>query len=76
MENNRFFNKKNIRNCKEIRDREEFTVNFARTKQYQQSSIFLYHRLLNTHSKEKGATGGREGAGPGEGVGAGIGGGG
>ena len=69
-ENKRFFPRNpNIRNSQEIRDREEFTVSFARTKHYHQSAIPFCQRLLNTHFKEKGATGGREGADPGEGVG-------
>jgi hypothetical protein len=67
-ENTRFFPKNpNIGKSKEIRDREEFTVNFARTKQYQRSAIPFCQRLLNTHFKEKGAPGGRAGADQGRG---------
>ena len=73
-ENTRFSPRNpNIGKSKEIRDREEFTVNFARTKQYQRSAIPFCQRLLNTHFKEKGAPGGQAGADPGEGAGAGIG---
>ena len=35
------------------REREKYTVNFARTKQYQQSAIPFIQRLLNADAKEK-----------------------
>ena len=35
------------------REREKYTVNFARTKQYQQSAIPYIQRLLNLDAKEK-----------------------
>ena len=43
----------NIGNLSEVREREEFVVNFARTKQYQHSAIPACQRLLNTHFREK-----------------------
>ena len=52
-----------------MRDREEFQVNFARTKQYKYSAIPYCKRLLNNNYRERRA-GERVGAGPGEGVGA------
>ena len=56
----------------EVRDREEFQVNFARTKQYQDSAIPYCQRLLNNYSRERRA-GERAGAGAGVGAGAGAG---
>ena len=52
-----------------MRGREEFQVNFARTKQYKDSAIPYCQRLLNSYYRERRA-GERVGAGPGEGVGA------
>ena len=60
----------------EVREREEFVVNFARTKQYQQSAIPACQRLLNNHFRERSAAGGPQrpggqaGAAAGEGAGA------
>ena len=68
-----------------MRDREEFTVNFARTKQYRESSIPYCQRLLNQHVRDKRAMdqdqvqegagagpGARRGAGAGRRAGAGL----
>ena len=69
----------NISNSTEVRDREEFVVNFARTKQYQQSAIPACQRLLNNHFRERSAAGdpqrpgGQAGAAAGEGAGEGAG---
>ena len=54
----------------EVREREEFVVNFARTKQYQQSAIPACQRLLNNHFRERSTASGLAGAGAGEGAGA------
>ena len=53
----------------EVRDREEFKVNFARTKQYQDSAIPYCQKLLNEHARERSA---EELAGAGAGPGAGA----
>ena len=37
----------------EVRDREKFKVNFARTQQYQNIAIPYCQRLLNKHVREK-----------------------
>ena len=70
----------NIGNFTQVREREEFIVNFARTKRYQQSTIPYCQRLLNNHFRENLAPGGpvagageRAGAGPSAGAGAGAG---
>ena len=53
-QNKRFFPRNpNIENTTEVRDREEFVVNFARTKQYQVSAIPFCQRLLNQHYRER-----------------------
>ena len=52
-----------------MRDREEFQVNFARTKQYKDSAIPYCQRLLNSYYRERRA-GERVGAGAGAGAGA------
>ena len=46
----------NIGNLSEVREREEFVVNFAQTWQYQNSAIPACQRLLNTHFREKQST--------------------
>ena len=38
---------------KEVRSREKFTVNFARTEEYKSSTIPFCQRLLNEHFKRK-----------------------
>ena len=54
QQNKRFFPRNpNIENITEIRGREEFVVNFARTKQYQLSAIPFCQRLLNQHFRDK-----------------------
>ena len=63
----------NIGNSTELREREEFVVNFARTKQYQQSAIPACQRLLNKHFQERPAASSPAGAVPGEGAGEGAG---
>ena len=60
----------NIGNVTQVREREEFVVNFARTKRYQQSTIPYCQRLLNNHFREKLTAGGPAGAGLGAGAGA------
>ena len=42
----------NIENEMNIREREEFVVNFGRTKSYQMSAIPYCQRLLNVHFSE------------------------
>ena len=58
-QNRRFFPKNpNLENEGHIRNREEFVVNFGRTKAYQMSAIPYCQRLLNTHfsnQKKKGS---------------------
>ena len=57
----------------EVRDREEFKVNFARTKQYQDSAIPHCQKLLNEHARERSAEGlAGAGAGAGADLGAGA----
>ena len=49
-QNKRFFPRNpNIENEMNIREREEFVVNFGRTKSYQMSAIPYCQRLLNAH---------------------------
>ena len=43
----------NLVDTQEVRDREKFKVNFARTQQYQNSAIPYCQRLLNKHVREK-----------------------
>ena len=65
-ENKRFFPRNpNIGSTTEIREREQFIVNFARTRQYKESAIPFCQRLLNSYCREKGAVpgDGRAGAG-------------
>ena len=65
-QNRRFFPRNpNIGNITEVREREEFVVNFARTKQYKESAIPFCQRLLNSHFREKreAEAGGRAGVG-------------
>ena len=53
-QNSRFFPKNpNLVSSNEVRDREAFKVNFARTKQYQNSAIPYCQKLLNEHVREK-----------------------
>ena len=53
----------NLDNDIEVRQRERFIVNFARTKAYQKSAIPYCQNLLNTHFSQLQEEGG---AGPGE----------
>ena len=54
-QNSRFFPRNpNIQNEMNIRDREQFVVNFGRTKAYQMSAIPYCQRLLNDHFKQMG----------------------
>ena len=63
-QNQRFFPRNpNLDNSRLAREREEFTVNFARTEQYKKSTIPSCQRLLNTHFQEQGPVGAGEGAG-------------
>ena len=75
-QNKRFFPKNpNLGNGSDVRDREEFTVNFARTKQYRESAIPYCQRLLNQHVRDKRATDQeqvQEGAGAGPGARSGV----
>ena len=75
-QNKRFFPKNpNLGNGSDVRDREEFTVNFARTKQYRESAIPYCQRLLNQHVRDKRATAReqvQEGAGAGPGARSGV----
>ena len=65
-QNKRFFPRNpSVGKITEVRDREEFVVNFARTRQYQMSAIPFCQRLLNDHHREA------QGAGEGEGEAAG-----
>ena len=51
----------NLKNQNNIRNRERFSVNFARTKTYQKITIPYCQRLLNTHFgqiQEEGEEGG------------------
>ena len=43
----------NIGSITEVREREEFVVNFARTRQYKESAIPFCQRLLNSHFQER-----------------------
>ena len=43
------FKPSNLQNGMDVRQRERFHVNFARTKTYQNSAIPFYQNLLNTH---------------------------
>ena len=53
-QNSRFFPiNSNIQNNIDIRDRENFHVNFARTEDYKKSTIPHCQRLLNSYFKEK-----------------------
>ena len=74
-QNSRFFPKNpNLDNNNEVRDREEFKINFARTKQYQNSAIPFCQKLLNKHVREKRAEAEElAGAEPGAAAGAGAG---
>ena len=47
---------KNLGSRSDVRDREEFIVNFARIKRYQESAIPYCQRLLNQHVWDKQAT--------------------
>ena len=60
----------NIGSITEVREREEFVVNFARTKQYKESAIPFCQRLLNGHFQERRVAdaGGRTGAGVEQGI--------
>ena len=72
-QNRRFFPRNpNLGSTNEVRDREEFKVNFARTKQYQDSAIPYCQKLLNEHARERSAEG-LAGAGADLGAGAGRG---
>jgi hypothetical protein len=54
----------NLENEVGVRQRERFSVNFARTKSYQNSAIPYCQRLLNTHfaqMQEEGGEGGEWG---------------
>ena len=52
-QNSRFFPlNQNLQNTKDIRERGNFHVNFARTEDYRQSTIPYCQRLLNSHFKE------------------------
>ena len=52
--NSRFFAlNPNLGNTLETREREQFKVNFCRTKKYQDSAIPFCQRLLNQHWHEK-----------------------
>ena len=54
-QNSRFFPRNpNIQNEMEIRNREQFVVNFGRTKAYQTSAIPFCQRLLNEHFNQLG----------------------
>ena len=69
-QNNRFFPRNaSLGIGNDVRDREEFQVNFARTKQYKDSAIPYCQRLLNSYYRERRA-GERVGAGAGAGAGA------
>ena len=71
-QNSRFFPRNpNLGSSNEVRDREEFKVNFARTKQYKESAIPYCQNLLNEHAREKRAKG-LAGAGARGGLGAGA----
>ena len=73
-QNQRFFPRNpNLETSRLAREREEFTVNFARTEQYKKSTIPSCQRLLNTHFQGKGPVGAGEGAGDELGQGAGDG---
>ena len=53
-QNARFFPlNPNLGNTLETRGREQFKVNFCRTKRYQDSAIPFCQRLLNQHWREK-----------------------
>ena len=68
-QNNRFFPRNpNIDNAREVREREEFIVNFARTEQYRKSTIPACQRLLNGYFNESGSA--PDAGGTGQGVGA------
>ena len=72
-QNNRFFPRNpTIGIGTDVRNREEFQVNFARTQQYKESAIPYCQRLLNNYSRARQAKE-RAGAGPGAGAGAGPG---
>ena len=64
--NKRFFPRNpNIGSIPEVREREHFVVNLARTKHNRESAIPFCQRLLNSHFRERRAaeSGGRAGAG-------------
>ena len=65
-ENKRFFPRNpNIGSATEVREREQFVVNFARTRQYKESAIPFCQRLLNSYYRERSSVPGvgRAGAG-------------
>ena len=69
-QNRRFFPRNpNIDNAREVREREEFLVNFARTEQYRKSTIPSCQRLLNSYFNERGSACDAGGAGLGAGQG-------
>ena len=49
----RIFPLNQIKHKKEVRSREKFTVNFARTEEYKSSTVPFCQRLLNQHFKSK-----------------------
>ena len=69
-QNSRFFPRNpNIDNARDVREREEFLVHFARTEQYRKSTIPACQRLLNSYFEERGsAPADAEGAGQGTGA--------
>ena len=68
-QNSRFFPRNpNIDNARDVREREEFLVHFARTEQYRKSTIPACQRLLNSYFKERGSAPDAEGAGQGAGA--------
>ena len=52
----------NIGSITEVREREEFVVNFARTRQYKESAIPFCQRLLKSHFRERREAGAGAGA--------------
>ena len=67
-QNKRFFSRNpSIDNAREVREREEFIVNFARTEQYRKSTIPACQRLLDNYFHERDMAGDTHGAGTGAG---------
>ena len=70
-QNHRFFpTNPNMGNTTEVRNREPFVVNFARTRKYQESAIPFCQRLLNSHFRESAAVPGGDPGGAGAELGA------